>query len=54
VLLDTALDALIVARAAEEDPARAIAGRNALLLAAAALHLLLWGPPVVPGAAGSA
>jgi hypothetical protein len=49
LLLETALDALIVARAATRDPARAVEGRNALLLAAAALHLLLWGPPAMPG-----
>ena len=53
-LLATAADAVALARAGEGDPTRAIASDNALLLAAAALHLTLWGRPVVPGQAGAA
>lgn len=50
-LLATAAEAIAVARKAPDDDAARIAGRNALLLAAAALHLVLWGPPQAPGEA---
>lgn len=53
-LLAMLAEAVSLARRAEGDPARAIAARNALLLAAAALHDLLWGPLTPPGQGGSA
>lgn len=50
-LLATAAEAIAVAREAQADNAARIAARNALLLAAAALHLALWGPPQASGRA---
>jgi hypothetical protein len=48
-LLTTAADALVLARDWGANPARATDSRNALILAAVALHLLLWDRPALPG-----
>lgn len=52
-LLATATEAFRLAQSAEST-GRAVPARNALLMAAAAVHLLLWGPLVPPGQAGRA
>jgi hypothetical protein len=53
-LLATAAEALHLSKTADGNSACAVMARNALLLAAAAVHLLLWGPLVPPGQAARA